>query len=556
MAGGIQADRAKRPRSGFSKIALAVVLPAALAGAAETLPTAGGGRGWRMIGHDPTDTRSQPFERRIDPENVRHLAVKWVATTTGDVSATPAVANGAVYFGDFGNFGDFGGTFWKLDADTGAVIWSHSVSDYTGIPGDISRSSPTIAGNTLVIGDLSAPNMMGIDAETGDLRWITPLDPDSHAIITGSPVLAGDTIYVGTSQSGVSTYPGALVALDAQTGAILWRSYSLPNPDGLPGGYWGAVMFAPPAVDLPDGLVFGTFKVAAGEPADVKACHASDPNGFNESCEQPGSYLSSIVAFDLKSGVPVWSYRVVGDVPWQRACGSQPPEVTWCAPESDNPLHGGDKWDLGGSGPNVFQIGRGRHKRTVVGVGEKSGVYILLDAKTGDFIWNTLIGPGGDMGGIEWGTAYDGKRIYVSITNQHHIPYRLTRNGALTHMTATGGSWAALDPETGKIIWQTADPQTEIVGNETVGVWDLAPVTVANGVVYVSSMAKLASQNQMFALDAATGEILWQFGAGSSVNSGPAVVNGSVYWGSGYSRAGVVEGSGNDRLYAFSIDRR
>jgi polyvinyl alcohol dehydrogenase (cytochrome) len=84
-------------------------------------------------------------------------------------------------------------------------------------------------------------------------------------------------------------------------------------------------------------------------------------------------------------------------------------------------------------------------------------------------------------------------------------------------------------------------------------VWDLGPVTVANGVVYVSSMAKLANQDQMFALDAATGEILWRFGAGSSVNAAPAVVDGTVYWGSGYGRSGV-EGSGNNRFYAFSID--
>jgi polyvinyl alcohol dehydrogenase (cytochrome) len=354
----------------------------------------------------------------------------------------------------------------------------------------------------------------------------------------------------------VSTYPGVLVALDARTGRILWRRYSLPNPNGLAGGYWGAVMFGPPAVDLQDGLVFGTFKVAAGEPAAVKACNAADPNGFNESCEQPGSYLSSIVAFDLKTGVPVWSYRVVGDVPWQRACGSQPSAVTWCAPESDQPLRGGDKWDLGGSGPNVFQIGHGRSLRTVVGVGEKSGVYVVLDAKTGDFIWNTLIGPGGDMGGMEWGTAYDGDRIYAAITNQHHIPYELTEHGVSSPTTVTGGSWAALDPATGEILWQTADPQVEaLAGPGVVGVWDLAPVTVANRVVYASSMAKLATQNQMFALDAATGAILWQFAAGSSVNAGPAVADGSVYWGSGYSRAGV-EGSGNNRLYAFSIDGR
>ena len=140
----------------------------------------------------------------------------------------------------------------------------------------------------------------------------------------------------------------------------------------------------------------------------------------------------------------MWSYRVVGEAPWQRACGSQPPAATWCAPESDNPLNGGDKWDLSGSGPNVFRIGHGRDKRTVVGVGEKSGVYIVLDARTGEFIWNTLVGPGGDMGGMEWGTAYDGDRIYVSITNQHHIQYLLTDNGKLMSTTATGGTWAAL----------------------------------------------------------------------------------------------------------------
>src|SRR5262245_33980764 len=78
---------------------------------------------WITIGRVPSNTRDQPFEHTIKPSNVARLAPKWVATTTGDVSGTPAVADGAVYFGDFG------GTLWKLDADTGAVIWSHSVPD-------------------------------------------------------------------------------------------------------------------------------------------------------------------------------------------------------------------------------------------------------------------------------------------------------------------------------------------------------------------------------------------------------------------------------------------
>jgi polyvinyl alcohol dehydrogenase (cytochrome) len=293
--------------------------------------------------------------------------------------------------------------------------------------------------------------------------------------------------------------------------------------------------------------VYGTFGQPYTEPDSVKNCHG---NGFIESCEQPGSYLKSIVAFDVKTGQPQWSYRVQGHDPWLRACGNQPVSVTWCAPESD-----GEKWDIGGSGANVMRLRMDGHWRDVVGVGGKSGVYVLLDANTGEFIWNTLIGPGGDQGGMEWGTAFDGERIYASITNHHHIPYKLTENGVLSNITVTGGSWAALDPITGNILWQTADPQMETLPGVSgmVGVWDLAPITVANGVVYASSMAKLKNQDQMFALDAATGAILWQFGAGSSVNSGPAVANGVVYWGSGYSRSGV-EGSGNNKLYAFSIE--
>jgi polyvinyl alcohol dehydrogenase (cytochrome) len=509
-------------------------------------------RSWPMIGHDPADTRSQPFEHIIGPSNAHLLVPKWIAPTSGDVSATPAVADGAVYFGDFG------GTFWKLNAETGDVIWSHAVADYTGIAGDLARTSPTLFKDLVVVGDLKAPKLLGIDTKTGALRWMTDVHPDPHGIMTGSPMLAGDTIFTGVSASGASgpnaTFRGAIVAVDARTGHLLWRTYSLPDNGGLPGGYAGATMFSPPAVDVSAGLVYGTFGQPYTEPASVTACHAAH-GGFIESCELPGSYLKSVVAFDMKTGAPRWSYRVQGHSPWLQACGGQPGAVTWCASESD-----GEKWDIGGSGVNVMRLHRRRRPHDndddeldVVGFGGKSGVYILLDAKTGAFIWSSLVGPGGDQGGMEWGTATDGDRIYVSITNHHHIPYKLTEKGVLTNTTVTGGSWAALDPSTGQILWQTADPQVETLsGLGVVGVWDLAPVTVAHGVLYAASMAKLAFQNQMFALDAKTGAILWQFGAGSSVNAGPAVVDGAVYWGAGYARSGI-EGSGNHQFFAFSL---
>jgi outer membrane protein assembly factor BamB len=76
--------------------------------------------------------------------------------------------------------------------------------------------------------------------------------------MTGSPVVAGDRVFTRVSASGAggpnATFRGAIVALDAQTGEIVWRSYSLPDNEGVPGGYAGATMFSPPAVDLDAGL--------------------------------------------------------------------------------------------------------------------------------------------------------------------------------------------------------------------------------------------------------------------------------------------------------------
>ena len=54
----------------------------------------------------------------------------------------------------------------------------------------------------------------------------------------------------------------------------------------------------------------------------------------------------------------------------------------------------------------------------IVGFGQKSGIYWALNPDNGNIVWSTPVGPGGSLGGIEWGTATDGKRIYVAISNQ------------------------------------------------------------------------------------------------------------------------------------------
>src|SRR5438046_2826338 len=102
----------RRSSPPFLRFALVVLI--ALAAASQTLADNGGGPDWGMIGNDSANSRNAPNESRISTANAGQLAPEWSlpsavpgappnqwATTAGDVSATPAVVRGAVYFGDF-----------------------------------------------------------------------------------------------------------------------------------------------------------------------------------------------------------------------------------------------------------------------------------------------------------------------------------------------------------------------------------------------------------------------------------------------------------------------
>src|SRR5215467_11853015 len=92
--------------------------------------------GWPVAGHDIHNTRNAEQERTIGPDNASRLGVAWSVTTTGNVTVTPTKDRGTVYFPDAG------GTLWAVRADGGRVVWSHAISDYTGVAKDISRTSP------------------------------------------------------------------------------------------------------------------------------------------------------------------------------------------------------------------------------------------------------------------------------------------------------------------------------------------------------------------------------------------------------------------------------
>jgi polyvinyl alcohol dehydrogenase (cytochrome) len=525
--------RAARLTRAFAVVFMLAVGGAFSAGAAGPAE----GPDWSMSGHDPANTRDQRFENDIGVGNVARLAPKWVATTAGDVSATPAVVGGSVFFPDWG------GKLWSVDARTGAVNWSHSIAEYTGIAGSFSRTSPAVDGGLVYVGDQNGSHFMAVDERTGELAWTTRLENHKWAIVTSSPVVVGDLVLIGTSSrenlqnvDPCCFFRSSASALDKRTGHLVWKRYMLPDNGGQVGGFAGAGIVNPPAVDVARGLVYVGTNSHNSVPESVKQCLGGDFDGippdlidhWSESCFPPGDYFSSVVALDLHTGDVRWSYRVAGTEAWQAACGGLPATVTWCADPRDL-----TQWDVLGSGANVFRTRIDGRWRNVVGIGSRTGIYRLFDAASGELLWATLVGP---QFGIQWGTATDDDRIYVSIANPGHVSYLLQPSGT----PSTGGSWAALDPGTGRILWQTAVPN---------GADGLGAPTVANGVVYVGSMARTG--DQFFALDAATGAILWRYAAGASVNAGPAVSRGSVYWGSGYVRGG---GSAGTKLYAFSLD--
>jgi len=391
---------------------------------------------WPTAGQNLNNSRSQPAEHSISPANVKNLSAKWVFTTTNDVSATPTVVGDAVYFPDWG------GNLYAVNKESGSLIWSHKISDYDNIQGAFSRVSPAVdvENDQLIIGDnphglsgaagvkrvdpsvlrdILDPNKPGgarviaVDRATGTLRWITQVDSQPAAIITGSPVVFNGVVYQGVSsgEEGLASsfsYPcctsrGSVVALDAKTGKMLWQTFTVPPNGGLPGGYSGGAVWQPPAIDPTRGSLF----IGTGDnysvPADVEACQIKNPKS---QCTAADDYFDTALALDLKTGLVKWAKGLQTVDTFTGACLEPPyPNVNCPVPSSPD-------LDLGGSGPNL--VGG------IVGFGQKSGIYRALNPDNGNILWATRVGPSSFEGEMEWGTATDGTRIYTAVSDMYN----------------------------------------------------------------------------------------------------------------------------------------
>ncbi len=514
---------------------------------------------WPIAGHDLDNSRSQPSEKKIGTDNVHQLVPKWVFTTGSDVSATPTVAGNAVYFPDWA------GNLYAVRANDGRLIWTRTITDYTGVPETISRVSPAIFEDRLIIGDhngaswvssasgfVGGAHVIAVDRHSGALLWITQVDAHPAALITGSPVVHGTTVYVGVSsqEEGLAanpaypccTFRGSMVALDVFTGNILWKTFTVPDNMGLTNQYSGNAIWSPPAIDPSRGSLFTGVGNNYTVPKSVLQCQqeAIASGNPNPNCEAPDDFFDSVLALDLATGAIKWSRRLSAFDVWTVACPpiTVPPGVNCTSP------FGLDFDIASGSGVNLLHLGddpphgrgrqQGESRADLVGVPSKSGIYWALNPDTGAIVWRTIVGPGGVTGGIQWGSAFDGTRIYAAVNNPAHTTFTLANGGP----TINWGSWAALDPRTGRILWQVPDP--------TVGALDPGAVSVANGVLYAGSYS-----GAMYGLDAATGAVLFTFASGGSVIDAPSIVKGTVYWGSGYRN--IPPGIGNNKVFAFSL---
>jgi polyvinyl alcohol dehydrogenase (cytochrome) len=215
-----------------------------------------------------------------------------------------------------------------------------------------------------------------------------------------------------------------------------------------------------------------------------------------------------LLALDLSTGAVKWATHAWPYDAWNVNCieNVAPPTFTVTfGPGPNCPTPHGPDYDIGGSGPNMFTRNNNSGSDDLVGIGQKSGIYWAINPNNGKVVWNTQVGPGSSLGGIEWGTATDGTRIYVPISNAGGSAYKDP-----SELAGNGGSWAALDPKNGNILWQTATPGNCLspVTFMPTGCMALGAASVAGGVVFGGSMDTDATKPTMFALDASSGNIL------------------------------------------------
>jgi polyvinyl alcohol dehydrogenase (cytochrome) len=277
-----------------------------------------------------------------------------------------------------------------------------------------------------------------LEAETGRQLWKKRPEIHEAVRLTASPVVYKDLVYVPVSsweenRPISSNYPcctfrGSVVAYRIKDGAQVWKTYTIRDKPKVTGkneigveqwGPSGASVWSAPTIDPKRGVMY----VTTGDNFSAPATDMSD----------------SILALELNTGRIVWSKQTLpGDI-WTSGCNSK----------GNCP---GPDFDYG-SPALLEKLDNGRD---LLLAGQKSGVVYALDPdKRGEIVWQVRVGKGGINGGVQFGMASDGQKVYAATSDiVRGAPFKDPLDPRPTPLDPKeGGGLTALRIGTGEKVW-------------------------------------------------------------------------------------------------------
>lgn len=499
------------------------------------LPATLDGPAWNGWSPTASNARFQPTAvARLSASDVPKLRLRWAFGFAGSLAARtqPSIVAGRLFTASER------GDVYALDARTGCRHWTFTADAAvrTAITVVPFREPGSATRYAAYFGDGRA-NAYAVDADNGRLLWRRKIDDHPNAAITGAIAAfeeqvfavtsaAGEEVRGGRPDYGCCTFRGSVTALDATTGAVAWKAFSIPTAPAPRGrNTQGVTLFGPAG-----GGIWGTPTIDARR----RVLYVGTGNGFAEPV-QPTT--NAILALDLATGRIRWSRQTVPDDIWLWQC----PETT--APNQNCPPRQGPDFDFG-TGPLVARTSTGRD---LLIVPQKSGVLHALDPDAdGAIVWQYRFGEGSSLGG-QWGAAADDRLVYVGV------------GGSLSE---TPGGVHAVRIDDGQRAW-AAPPRPALCAggaDERCFAAQGGALTVIPGVVLSGG-----ADGGVRAYAAADGTLLWEVDTnrpfetvngvranGAAIDgAGPVVVDGMLYINSGYN--GIVGRAGNV-LLAFGID--
>jgi quinohemoprotein ethanol dehydrogenase len=536
------------------------------------------GKDWITNGGNLTNQRYSTL-KQIDTSNVKQLKGAWMTRLKSSglggkysFEATPLVKDGVMYV-ITGNDDVF-----ALNAKTGEIVWEY----WSGIDQTISticcgwvNRGLAMGEGMLFFGQLDA-TMVALDMKTGKVRWKKPIEKwENGYTITSAPLYHDGMVYSGIA-GGEFGVRGRLTALEAKTGEILWRWYTLPGPGEIGADTWpagtdhamrgGATIWNTPALDPDLGLIY----FATGN---------CGPDYDGSMREGDNLFCASMVALKAKTGEYAWHFQQVHHDIWDYDAAS--PMVMF-----DTVIDGQPRKGIAEAGRTgwVYILDRTNGK-PLIGIDEKpvpqeprqktaktqpiprgdATVPQCAELLPGydkagcifDTFWETavLLQPSG-IGGTNWSPV-----PYSPDTGFFYVPGTV-RTSAFTRFGDTfktgqryvggsqsapigssmSGTFTAIDSKTNKIVWQHKTPYR-------LGGGGGSSVT-AGGLVFRGE-----PDGNFLAIDAKTGQELWRFQTGFGADAPPVTyeVDGEQFVAIATGGNQLQGSAGGDAVWAFSL---